>query len=37
VSQGEYPRDGKLNVPELAAWSSVASLIFNLSQTITKD
>jgi hypothetical protein len=37
VSQGEYPRDEKLNVPELAAWSSVASLIFNLSQTITKD
>jgi hypothetical protein len=37
VSQGESPRDEKLNVPELAAYSSVASLIFNLSQTITKD
>jgi hypothetical protein len=37
VSQGEYPRDERLNVPELAAYSSVASLILNLSQTITKD
>lgn len=37
VSQGEYPRDERLDVPELAAYSSVASLIFNLSQTITKD
>jgi hypothetical protein len=37
VSQGEYPRDEQLDVPELAAYTSVASLIFNLSQTITKD
>jgi hypothetical protein len=37
VSTGEYPRDQKLDVPELAAYSSVASLIFNLSATITKD
>jgi hypothetical protein len=37
VSAGEYPRDTKLDVPELAAYSTVASLIFNLSATITKD
>jgi cytochrome c553 len=37
VSQGESPRDEQLDVPELAAYASVASLIFNLSQTITKD
>jgi len=37
VSQGEYPRDEQLDVPELAAYASVASLILNLSQTITKD
>ncbi len=37
VSQGEYRLDERLNAPELAAYSSVASLIFNLSQTITKD
>ncbi len=37
VSQGEYPRDERLDVPELAAYASVASLILNLSQTITKD
>jgi hypothetical protein len=37
VNVGEYPRDEKLNVPELAAYTSVASLILNLSATITKD
>jgi hypothetical protein len=37
VSQGEYPRDERLDVPELAAYASVASLILNLSQTITKN
>ncbi len=37
VSQGEHPRDERLDVPELAAYASVASLILNLSQTITKD
>jgi hypothetical protein len=37
VSVGEYPRDEKLGVPELAAYATVASLILNLSQTITKD
>jgi hypothetical protein len=37
VSVGESPRDEKLNVSELAAYSSVASLILNASQTITKD
>lgn len=37
VSIGESARDERLDVPELAAYSSVASLIFNLSQTTTKD
>jgi hypothetical protein len=37
VSIGEHPRDEGLDVPELAAYASVASLILNLSQTITKD
>jgi hypothetical protein len=37
VSLGEAPRDEKLDVPELAAYTNVASLILNLSQTITKN
>jgi hypothetical protein len=37
VAQGEYARDARLDVPELAAYTSVASLILNMSQTITKD
>jgi hypothetical protein len=37
VSVGEHARDDRLGVPELAAYSSVASLILNASQTITKD
>lgn len=37
VSQGDHPRDERLDVPELAAYASVASLILNLSQTVTKD
>jgi hypothetical protein len=36
VSQGEYPRDEKLAVPELAAYTTVASLILNQSQTVMK-
>ena len=37
VSHGEHPRDPYLNVPELAAYSTVTSLILNLNQTITKE
>ena len=37
LSIGEYPRDAKLNVGELAAYTTVASLIFNLDETITKE
>ena len=37
VSQGEYPRDEHLDVSELAAYTSAASLILNLNQTVTKE
>ena len=37
VSHGEHPRDPYLNVPELAAYTTVTSLILNLNQTITKE
>ena len=34
---GESPRDRKLDPPELAAWTTVASVILNLDETITKE
>ena len=37
VSIGEAPRDTKLNVAEHAAWSTVAQLILNLSELVTKN
>jgi hypothetical protein len=37
LNQGEYPRDQKLDPKELAAYASVASLILNLDETITKQ
>jgi hypothetical protein len=37
LSQGNSPRDPKLDPVELAAYTSVASLIFNLDETITKE
>jgi Protein of unknown function (DUF1553)/Concanavalin A-like lectin/glucanases superfamily len=37
VSYGEYPRDAKLDVAELAAYSSVTSLILNLNETVMKE
>ena len=37
VSQGESPRDETLAVPELAAYTTVASLILNSSQTVMKS
>jgi hypothetical protein len=37
VGHGESPRDEGLNVSELAAYTTVASLILNLNQTIVKE
>jgi hypothetical protein len=34
---GESPRDGRLDAPELAAWTMVASTILNLDETMTKN
>jgi hypothetical protein len=34
---GEHPRDPKLDAKELAAYTSVASLIINLDETVTKE
>jgi hypothetical protein len=37
VSAGEYPRNEKLDVGELAAYTALAGLILNLDETITKE
>jgi hypothetical protein len=37
VSVGEHPRDATLDVAELAAYTSVAGLILNLDEVITKE
>jgi hypothetical protein len=37
LSQGEAPRDEKLDARELAAYSAVASLILNLDAAVTKE
>ncbi len=37
VSEGEHPRNPVLDVAELASYTTVASLIFNLDETITKE
>jgi hypothetical protein len=37
VSAGEYPRDAKLDVIELAAYTSVTSLILNLNEAVMKE
>jgi hypothetical protein len=34
---GDFPRDERLDVSELAAYTAVASLILNLDETITKE
>ncbi|MDB5171677.1 MAG: Protein of unknown function (DUF1553)/Protein of unknown function (DUF1549)/Planctomycete, partial [Phycisphaerales bacterium] len=36
LSVGESPRNDKLDQAELAAWSTVASVVLNLDETITK-
>jgi hypothetical protein len=37
ISVGEAPRDESLRPAEHAAWTQVASLLFNLSETITRN
>ncbi len=37
VNYGEYPRDNNLDVGELAAYTSVMSLILNLNETVMKE
>jgi hypothetical protein len=37
LKQGESPLDTKLNASELAAYTTVASLILNLDATVTKE
>ncbi|MEO7652986.1 MAG: DUF1553 domain-containing protein [Bryobacteraceae bacterium] len=37
VSEGDSPRKKDLNVSELAAYTTVASLILNLDETVTKE
>ncbi|MEO8353768.1 MAG: DUF1553 domain-containing protein, partial [Chthoniobacteraceae bacterium] len=36
LGEGEAPRDERLDAPELAAWTIVASTILNLDETVTK-
>ena len=36
LSVGESPRDQKIDVNELAAWTMVTHLLLNLSETVTK-
>jgi hypothetical protein len=36
LSVGESPRNDKLDLAELAAWTTVASVILNLDETVTK-
>jgi hypothetical protein len=37
LTVGESPADTKLDSGELAAWTTVASMILNLDETITKE
>ena len=37
MSHGEHPRDPRLDVSELAAYTSVTSLILNLNETVMKE
>ena len=37
VSQGEKPRDPKLDVAELAAYAGVASVILNTDEALTRE
>jgi hypothetical protein len=37
LSVGESPWDSRLDLAELAAWTTVASAILNLDETITRE
>ena len=37
LANGESPRNKKIPAPEHAAWSQVAALLLNLSETITRN
>jgi hypothetical protein len=37
LAVGESVRDKRLNASELAAWTTVASVILNLDETVTKQ
>jgi hypothetical protein len=37
ISAGEFPIDEKLDVCELAAYTTMANLILNFDETITKE
>jgi Protein of unknown function (DUF1553) len=37
VSAGEFPRDERLEVSELAAYTAVAGMILNLDEVVTKE
>jgi hypothetical protein len=37
LAVGESPRNEKLDAPQLAAWTTVASVILNLDETITRS
>jgi hypothetical protein len=37
LANGESPRDEKIPPPEHAAWSQVAALLLNLSETVTRN
>jgi hypothetical protein len=37
VSTGQKPLPGEVNIAELAAWTSVARVILNLHETITRN
>ena len=37
LSVGDSPRNKKLNPVELAAWTTIASTILNLDETVTKE
>ena len=37
LSQGESPIDPKLNAAELAAWTTVGSVLLNLDEFVTRE
>jgi hypothetical protein len=37
INHGDSAVDGVFSAPELAAWTTIGSLLLNLDETITKD